>query len=66
MKRLVFDIETVGLPWESLAPSQQEYLLRDAEKEKTQKDKEKKQEEFNSRNNNNRGGSSSSGFFVVK
>lgn len=46
MKRLVFDIETVGLPWESLAPSQQEYLLRDAEKEKTQKEKEKKQAEL--------------------
>lgn len=46
MKRLVFDIETVGVPWDTLAPSQQEYLLRDAEKEKTPEEKEKKREEL--------------------
>lgn len=45
-KRLVFDIETVGVPWDTLAPSQQDYLLRDAEKEKTEEDKEKKREEL--------------------
>lgn len=32
--KLVFDIETVGVDFESLAESQQEYLLRFAEKEK--------------------------------
>ena len=46
MKRIVFDIETVALPWDSFSPSQQEYLLRDAEKEKTPEDKERKQAEL--------------------
>ncbi|KAB2909273.1 MAG: ribonuclease H-like domain-containing protein [Ignavibacteriales bacterium] len=46
MTHLVFDIETVGVPWDELAPSQQEYLLRDAEKEKTEKEKEKKRAEL--------------------
>lgn len=34
MKRLVFDIETSGYEFEDLSPSQQEYLLRYASKEK--------------------------------
>jgi len=34
VKRLIFDIETVGYDFETLTPSQQEYILRYAEKEK--------------------------------
>ena len=34
MRKIVFDIETCAYPFESLAESQQEYLLRFAEKEK--------------------------------
>jgi DNA polymerase elongation subunit (family B) len=41
MKRIVFDIETCSYPFETLAPSQQEYLLKYAEKES---DTEKKQQ----------------------
>jgi hypothetical protein len=33
MRRIVFDIETCSFPFESLSESQQEYLLRYAEKE---------------------------------
>jgi len=42
MRRIVFDIETCAYPFESLAESQQEYLLRYAEKEI---DPNKKQEQ---------------------
>ena len=42
MRRIVFDIETCAYPFESLAESQQEYLLRYAEKEI---DPKKKQEQ---------------------
>lgn len=34
MRRIIFDIETCCFPFESLAESQQEYILRYAEKEK--------------------------------
>lgn len=40
-KYVVFDIETSPLPWESLSPSQQEYLLRGCE---TEEDIEKEKE----------------------
>ncbi|RPI68397.1 MAG: 3'-5' exonuclease, partial [Ignavibacteriales bacterium] len=33
MRKIVFDIETCAFPFESLSESQQEYLLRYAEKE---------------------------------
>ena len=36
MRRIVFDIETCAVPFESLSESQQEYLLRYAETEKDQ------------------------------
>ncbi|MDR3627533.1 MAG: ribonuclease H-like domain-containing protein [Ignavibacteriaceae bacterium] len=42
MRQVVFDIETVSFPFETLAESQQEYLLRDAQKSDNQKEKEKK------------------------
>jgi DNA polymerase elongation subunit (family B) len=42
MRRIVFDIETCAYPFESLSESQQEYLLRYAEKEV---DPDKKQEQ---------------------
>jgi uncharacterized protein YprB with RNaseH-like and TPR domain len=42
MRQIVFDIETVSFPFETLAESQQEYLLRDAQKIEDQKEKEKK------------------------
>jgi DNA polymerase elongation subunit (family B) len=42
MRRIVLDIETCGYPFESLSESQQEYLLRYAEKET---DPDKKQEQ---------------------
>ncbi len=45
MRRIVFDIETCSYPFESLTESQQEYLLRSAEKEKTEEDKVEKREE---------------------
>lgn len=41
MRRIVFDIETCSLPFETLAPTQQEYLLKYAEKET---DPDKKQQ----------------------
>ena len=42
MRRIVFDIETCAYPFETLSESQQEYLLRYAEKEV---DPDKKQEQ---------------------
>ena len=42
MRRIVFDIETCAYPFETLSESQQEYLLRYAEKEV---DQDKKQEQ---------------------
>lgn len=41
MRRIVFDIETCSYPFSSLAPSQQEYLLKYADKEN---DPDKKQQ----------------------
>lgn len=40
---LIYDIETVALPWESFSESQQEYILRNAE---TEAEKEKKLSEM--------------------
>ncbi len=45
MKRLIFDIETVGYDFDTLTPSQQEYILRYAEKEKDEKIKQEKIDE---------------------
>ena len=45
MRRIVFDIETCCYPFESFTESQQEYLLRYAEKEKTEELKTEKREE---------------------
>ncbi|MCB9248923.1 MAG: ribonuclease H-like domain-containing protein [Ignavibacteriales bacterium] len=42
---IVFDIETVGFELENLSESQQEFLLRYAEKEQDEKVKEEKREE---------------------
>jgi DNA polymerase elongation subunit (family B) len=42
MRQVVFDIETVSFPFETLSESQQEYLLRDAQKIEDQKEKDKK------------------------
>jgi hypothetical protein len=42
---LVFDIETVGIDFETLAESQQEYLLRFAEKEKDPEAKKVKEDD---------------------
>ncbi|MGA7723097.1 MAG: ribonuclease H-like domain-containing protein [Ignavibacteriaceae bacterium] len=42
MIQVVFDIETVSFPFESLTGSQQEYLLRDAQKIENQKEKDQK------------------------
>jgi len=43
--KLIFDIETVGTDLEELSESQQEYLLRYAEKEKDELQKKEKSEE---------------------
>ncbi len=40
MRKIVFDIETCAFPFESLSESQQEYLLRYAERESDEKVKE--------------------------
>ena len=40
--KLVFDIETTGYSFEDLSESQQEFLLRYADKERDQKYKEEK------------------------
>src|SRR3989304_6290397 len=40
MRKIVFDIETCSFPFESLSESQQEYLLRYAEKETDERIKE--------------------------
>ncbi len=45
MRQIVFDIETCSFPFESLSESQQEYLLRYAEKEKDDTLKDQKVEE---------------------
>jgi DNA polymerase elongation subunit (family B) len=45
MRRIVFDIETCCYPFDSLAESQQEYILRYAEKEKTEELRTEKREE---------------------
>lgn len=45
MRTIVFDIETCSFPFESLTESQQEYLLRYAEKEKTEELRIEKREE---------------------
>ncbi len=42
MKRLIFDIETVGYDFETLSSSQQEYILRYAEKETDEQIKKQK------------------------
>jgi len=42
MRQVIFDIETVSFPFETLSESQQEYLLRDAQKINDQKEKDKK------------------------
>ncbi|NUM70192.1 MAG: ribonuclease H-like domain-containing protein [Ignavibacteriaceae bacterium] len=44
-RQVVFDIETYGLPFDDLSESQQEYLLRDAEKEQDPVLREKKTED---------------------
>jgi hypothetical protein len=45
MRQVVFDIETVSFPFESLSESQQEYLIRDAQKIENESEKEKKTDE---------------------
>lgn len=45
MRKIVFDIETCALPFNSLSESQQEYLLRYAEKESDSKIRELKVDE---------------------
>lgn len=45
MRKIVFDIETSGYSFESLSESQQEYLLRYAEKERDVEVREEKKEE---------------------
>ncbi len=45
MRQIIFDIETCSFPFESLSESQQEYLLRFAEKEKDEVVKDQKVDE---------------------
>jgi DNA polymerase elongation subunit (family B) len=45
MRRIVFDIETCSYPFDSLTESQQEYILRYAEREKTEDERIDKREE---------------------
>lgn len=45
MRQIVFDIETCSVPFESLSESQQEYILRAAEKEKDESIKAEKSDE---------------------
>ncbi len=45
MRQIVFDIETCGYPFETLSESQQEYLLRYAEKETSEKVRQNKIDE---------------------
>ncbi|MFN4110935.1 MAG: 3'-5' exonuclease, partial [Ignavibacteria bacterium] len=45
MKEIIFDIETVGYPFESFDEFQQEYLLRYANLEETEEKKQQKTEE---------------------
>lgn len=46
MNKIVFDIETVGDQFDTLAPSVQEYMLRDSLKEDTEEKQQKKAEEI--------------------
>lgn len=45
MRRIVFDIETCSFPFEALSESQQEYILRYAEKEKDEEIRREKSDE---------------------
>ncbi len=45
MRRIIFDIETSSYPFESLSESQQEYLLRFAEKESDEETKNQKKDD---------------------
>ncbi len=45
MKELIFDIETVGYPFESFDEFQQEYLMRYANQEETEEKRQQKSEE---------------------
>lgn len=45
MRKIIFDIETCSNPFDSLAESQQEYLLRYAEKEKNEELRNQKKDE---------------------
>ena len=45
MRKIIFDIETCCYPFETLAESQQEYLLRYAEKESDENTRVQKKEE---------------------
>lgn len=45
MRRIIFDIETCCFPFETLAESQQEYILRYAEKEKDEAVRSEKKDE---------------------
>ncbi len=45
MRKIIFDIETVSFPFETLSESQQEYLLRSSEKEKDEMLREEKKDE---------------------
>ncbi|MFZ2324776.1 MAG: ribonuclease H-like domain-containing protein [Ignavibacteriaceae bacterium] len=45
MRKLIFDIETCSYPFESLSPSQQEYLLKYADKESDPAKKESMRDE---------------------
>ena len=45
MRRIIFDIETSSYPFESLAESQQEYLLRYVEKESDEEIKNQKKDD---------------------
>jgi hypothetical protein len=45
MRKIIFDIETCCFPFESLSESQQEYLLRYAEKEQNEEIRTQKKED---------------------
>ncbi|MCR4404376.1 MAG: ribonuclease H-like domain-containing protein [Candidatus Acetothermia bacterium] len=46
MSKVVFDIETVGLTWESFDEVQQDYLMKLAEQEETEERRQRKREEL--------------------
>lgn len=46
MSKVVFDIETVGFPFESFDGVQQEYLMKLAEQEETEEGRQRKREEL--------------------